>query len=374
MTCWARIGDVVQRATSIVPVESARTYRNVGILNRGRGLFHKPAMKGSETRYSSLNRIRSQQLIFSKLFAWEGAVAVVGRAHDGAFVSSEFPTYDVDYRFVDMRYLSHVVTWDGFIDQLREATTGLGQRRQRVNPAQFEAARLPLPDLTEQRRIAAHLDEMAALPTRAEGRSGAELLWEALLGAPPAGCRTSLADLVQEARRPVAADPDGLYPMFGVRWYGEGLFERERKRGSELSAKTVFRVEKGDLVYNRLFAWKQSFAIARSTGGFVSNEFPTFRIDESAVRPELLHYLLLTRSFTADVNAASSGSTPTSRNRLKVEKFLQLTVDVPTPSAQDQLVETLRLMQAARRAQERRGALMSAVLPAARNEIFTALR
>lgn len=195
-----------------------------------------------------------------------------------------------------------------------------------------------------------------------------------MLSAPPDGDRRALDELVAEVSRPVAVQPDVVYPMCGVRWYGEGLFQRERKRGSDLSAKTVYAVAAGDLVYNRLFAWKQSFAIAEDQAGYVSNEFPTFRIDESVIRPEILRYLLLTHRFTAAVNAASSGSTPTSRNRLKVPEFLRLTVDVPSPAEQNHLVRVLGLVEAGRRAQRRKEALATALLPAARNEIFSAMQ
>lgn len=375
MTQWVTFGEVLTADRAPVDIDPLGNYRPIGVRGFGRGILDYAPVAGSDLGKLRYFELGPERLVVSNIKGWEGAVALTSADENGRIASNRFLQFmSADPEITDPGYLRHWLLSDPGIEALGRASPGSADRNRTLSLKNFVSIRVPLPQITEQRRIAAHLDEMAALPTRAEGRSGAELLWEALLGAPPAGCRTSLADLVQEVKRPVAADPDVIYPMFGVRWYGEGLFERETKRGSELSAKTVFRVEPGDLVYNRLFAWKQSFAIAGEAGGFVSNEFPIFRIDESSVRPEVLHYLLLTRSFTAEVNAASSGSTPTSRNRLKVEDFLHLTVDVPPSSVQDQLVETLRLMQAARRAQERRSTHLSALLPAARNEIFSALR
>ena len=41
----------------------------------------------------------------------------------------------------------------------------------------------------------------------------------------------------------------------------KGLYVKEEKYGSEIRAKSIFKVEAGDFVYNRLFAWKGSFAV-----------------------------------------------------------------------------------------------------------------
>lgn len=57
--------------------------------------------------------------------------------------------------------------WRGLAEQLAAATSGMGQRRQRVQIDQFEALEVPLPDIPTQRRIGAELrlaevEELAA--------------------------------------------------------------------------------------------------------------------------------------------------------------------------------------------------------------------
>ena len=56
-------------------------------------------------------------------------------------------------------------------------------------------------------------------------------------------------------------DPDLDYPLLGVRWYGEGAFLRETVNSDSSEAKTLQKVRAGDLIYNRLFAWKGSFGL-----------------------------------------------------------------------------------------------------------------
>ncbi len=351
-------------------------YRNVGVLNRGRGLFEKPELSGSQTAYFSLFRIQSGQLIYSKLFAWEGAVAVVDESFNGAFVSSEFPTFTIDAEMADPGYLRHFTASQGFVDHLQGLTSGLGQRRQRVNVDQFLSVPVPLPHIEEQRRIAAHLDNIERAARQSTDFSArCSSIVAVVRDAPWGGEATPIGDLVDPVVRSLPVIAEERYRLHGVRWYGEGLFVREQKSGRDLSANTVYRIENGDLVYNRLFAWKQSFALAESVcDAYVSNEFPTFRIRDDRVLPRFLLAALLTRDFTAQVNDASTGSTPTSRNRLKEGQFLRLQVNVPNLPVQAKAVRALELTDKITHVKKRSAAFADALLPAARNEVFSALR
>lgn len=174
----SRIGDIAALARQPVRVKATDTYPNLGILNRARGVFRKPPMHGSETKYSTLYVVHAGQLIYSKLFGWEGSVGIVPEWADGWFVSSEFPTFDVRTDVVDLKYFEQVLRWRGLSEQLAAATSGMGQRRQRVQTNQFEALEVPLPDLPTQRRISAillRLAEVEDLVTRRKAMSAALL-------------------------------------------------------------------------------------------------------------------------------------------------------------------------------------------------------
>ena len=90
--------EVLVLDTDPVSLEATESYTTAGILSYGRGLFERPVVKGSETSYATYYRIHRDQFVYSKLFAWEGALAVVGDKFDGLFVSQEFPTFTVDAR------------------------------------------------------------------------------------------------------------------------------------------------------------------------------------------------------------------------------------------------------------------------------------
>src|ERR1022692_894087 len=79
-----------------VPLKPEESYATAGIFSYGRGLFERPVLRGSETSYPTYYRLRQDQFVYSKLFAWEGALAVVDDRFDGLFVSQEFPTFAID--------------------------------------------------------------------------------------------------------------------------------------------------------------------------------------------------------------------------------------------------------------------------------------
>ncbi len=175
---------------------------------------------------------------------------------------------------------------------------------------------------------------------------------------------TRLGNLLHEVSRPDNVRADRQYEILGCHWYAKGLYIKEIKPGLDIRAKKLYRVEEGDFVYNRLFAWKGSFALASpdNHGCYVSNEFPCFLVDETQLDRLFLWYYFRRESSWNEALGLSSGSTPTSRNRLKVQHFLSLEIPLPPLEEQRRIVahiEALAERIAAARGL-RRGALEEA--------------
>jgi len=150
----------------------------------------------------------------------------------------------------------------------------------------------------------------------------------------------TLDDLLSPIRRETAVLPDSDYPLLGVRWYAKGLFRKETKSGADISASKLYRIEMDDFVYSRLFAWKGSFAVATADddGCFVSNEFLSYRADPGRLLPEFLHMYFSQEHTWAEALGLSEGATPTSRNRLKEDRFLAMRIPLPPLPEQKRIV------------------------------------
>jgi type I restriction enzyme S subunit len=165
----------------------------------------------------------------------------------------------------------------------------------------------------------------------------------------------TLSEVLTPASRPESIKFDQNYSILGAHWYAKGLYTKDIKTGSQIRAKTVYRVEQGDFVYNRLFAWKGSFAIANSKNHncYVSNEFPCFQINLDEVEPTYLWKYFSRSVAWNEALGLSSGGTPTSRNRLKEEKLLAMRIPLPPLEEQRRIVA--RIEELAAKVEEAQG-------------------
>lgn len=159
---------------------------------------------------------------------------------------------------------------------------------------------------------------------------------------------TRLSAVLVPVSRPESVRSDIAYKMLGAHWYAEGLYTKEIKSGSEIQAAKVYRVEEGDFVYNRLFAWKGSFAIAARENHdcYVSNEFPCFMVRQDRADGQYLWRYFSRISAWEDALGLSTGGTPTSRNRLKEEKLLAMAIPLPPLPEQRRIVARIEVLAA----------------------------
>jgi len=158
-----------------------------------------------------------------------------------------------------------------------------------------------------------------------------------------------VGDVVKLVSNAIKVESNIEYKMAGVKWYGEGVFHRETMQGDTLSARWVSPLVPGALIYNRLFAWKASFAVvpANFADCHVSNEFPQFVADPAKLLPEYLYLWCITDQTIKGVNAASTGSAAVSRNRFREEFFLDFKIPLPPILVQQKIVAAWETAQRA---------------------------
>lgn len=376
---WVPIKSVFEQPRQEwVTVDAGVMYPNIGLQNHGRGLFWKQPLDGSVSRAPRLNRLSEGDLVYSKLFAWEGSVGVVGSTFSGAYVSSEFPAFVADQRVADVRYLAHVVCSSDFEAQLKLAASGLGQRRRRVNPGPFQEIQIPLPSLADQRRIAHHLDAVIAAQARVAGpRRSLDLagVTESLLDMIWESCPTiALSSILTPSTDVVDVADDEVYSMVGVKSHGRGAFHSGPLSGASTRYTRLRRLTHGQVIYPKLMAWGGAFDVLGSEfeGDYVSPEFVTFDLRRDDVSLAYLRALLQSERWRRIAEDASRG-TNVNRRRLHPDDFLALEVPLPTS---DQVLKINRVLALARNSDEASRKVVevgSMLISAARNEVFSQL-
>ena len=138
-------------------------------------------------------------------------------------------------------------------------------------------------------------------------------------------------------------DDSQTYNCVGVRWYGFGAFVRESVLGLNINRKQQWLIREGDVVYNKLFAWKGAFAIADKgvDGCIVSDKFPLYTIDIDRVDPAYLGHFFRTPEIATQAEALSKGAAAISKLTLNPPQLWDLTIPLPPLDEQQRIVKRI---------------------------------
>lgn len=161
---WTRVPlrEVLHLDLDRVLIDAATSYRMVGVLSFGRGLFEREAIEQGKTSYRFFYRLNRDHVVMSQLFGWEGALALSSEKFAGKFLSPQFPTFLCNPNRLDREYLGWLMRRPTFWADLGKRASGMGDRRRTLTPQALLACEIPLPPLPEQRRVVARIEELAA--------------------------------------------------------------------------------------------------------------------------------------------------------------------------------------------------------------------
>lgn len=380
----AELGEVLELDLDQVDVDPTATYQMAGIYSFGRGLFVRAPLSGSDTSYKKLTRLSEGQFVYSRLFGWEGAVAVVDRQFDGFFLSHEFPTFRVDPARALPGYLAHIARWPELHERLGANTRGLGLRRKRVHPEQLLAIEIPLPDVEEQRLIASKLDRVLGYVDRiGELQSGASDLValgpHAVMQSVLDGIdrRVPLGSVAEINPRPsglVPSEPVSFVPMAALDEVAGVIQHPEPRLAGEVN-NGYKQFRKGDVIFARITPsmqnGKSAIADIPTDWGYGSTEFHVIRTTE-AVLPAWVHAVVRSPSFRAAAEHRFTGTA----GQQRVPAAFMNSVEIPVPPVHEQerlLKELRRLAETGlrlRRLHEMQRSRLDALGPSILNHIF----
>lgn len=343
----ARLGDIAPICRRPAEVDINASYPELGIRSFGRGTFHKPPLAGIDIGAKKLYEIHPGDLVFSNVFAWEGAVAVATASDAGRFGSHRFIACAVDPNRADAKFVcSYLTASPEGLEQLQRASPGGAGRNRTLGLEKLVEIKVPVPPLAEQQAIVARLDALAdkvrQLSTHLDAIEAdadhllAQQFQAAIAGAP----YRPMSEVAPLVRREVAIDPDASYTELGVRSFYKGIFHRRIVAGSEFTWQKMFLIEADDLVFSNIMAWEQAISLAgpEDHGCVGNHRMLTCLADRQQVLPAFLAYYFTTEEGFAKVYAASPGTA--ARNRTLVAGSLEaIEVPIPPLAAQQAFVD-----------------------------------
>lgn len=370
---WVQLGDILELQRRDFEVHPDSTYREIGVRSFGKGLFIKPSVQGAELGDKRVFEIRAGDFVVSNVFAWEGAVGVASREHDGLIGSHRFMTW-TPRGDVNVEYLRHYFGSDAGVASLAKASPGSAGRNRTLSIKNFERLVVPLPKRGDQDRIETHLSQLSQIRSRPNSPAVArERTTTRLLADSP---RTTLGALLEMRREPVELVPGRSYQRIGIYSWGKGMLRRAPSSASEMGSMRYFMFPLPSLIFSNIQAWEGAVALADDVDrGYVcsSRFYPYVPRPGTDVDLRYLFEYFRTREGVEQLRQASPGTQV--RNKVLSRSMLEATqVPVPAPNVQHHVVTQAQILERIQATTSKATRLESAILPAARNEIFDSMR
>ena len=195
MNSWqqVRIGDVLTKTDDWTEIVSGQNCKQVTVRLWGKGVVLRNEIDGSKIAAKRRRFVRPGQFILSRIDARNGAFGLVPNELDGAIVSNDFPSFEIEQERLMPDYLNWMSKTRDFVGLCQAASEGT-TNRVRLQEDRFLAMTIPLPPLAEQQRIVARIDALGARIEEAKGlRAEAMAEVEAVMGAARASTFEELA-------------------------------------------------------------------------------------------------------------------------------------------------------------------------------------
>lgn len=159
----AEVAPLVRREQSI---DLNGSYPELGIRSFGKGTFHKPSLSGSDVGTKRLYRIEPGDLLFSNVFAWEGAIAIAQREDANRFGSHRFITCHANSELTTAEFLRYYFLTDEGMLKIGDASPGGAGRNRTLGLDKLMAIEVPMPSLAVQHTFDRLQAEIAALKAK----------------------------------------------------------------------------------------------------------------------------------------------------------------------------------------------------------------
>ncbi len=152
---WNKMQDIAPITRRPVEIKPDGEYPELGIRSFGKGTFHKPALTRIEVGTKKLYQIKAGDLMFSNVFAWEGAIAVAKEKDNDRVGSHRFISCVLDLEQVQPHFLCyHFLSPKGMEDINRSSPGGAG-RNKTLGLKKLENIDVPVPSIEKQQEFEA---------------------------------------------------------------------------------------------------------------------------------------------------------------------------------------------------------------------------
>lgn len=367
------LGNVINYRKEFVEIDDLETYKRCRVQLHTQGIVLRDVVPGAEIKTKKQQVCKSYEFLVAEIDAKVGGYGIVPDELEGAIVSSHYFLFQINEALLNKSFLNYYIRTPYFREQVAaQGSTNYAA----IRPKDVLGYKIPLPTLSEQKRIIARLEDVAtrieeARSLRRQSAEEIEALCRSIVFGDPNAALTPMHELVKSRSHDIQVKADQVYHFAGVYCFGRGIFRSQKKSGLDFAYKQLCRLNVGNFVYPKLMAWEGALAVVSKEcdGLYVSPEFPVFEVDENRVLPETLDVYFRTPSIWSLLSGASTG-TNVRRRRLNPKDFLNFKVTLPTMQTQLRLRQIIQKTEALKRLQMETEAELNAMLPSVLDKAF----
>jgi len=144
------LGDVAPLDRRPVEIVAGESYLELGVRSFGRGVFHKPELRGADLTWQKLFGVREGDIVISNIKAWEGAIAVAGTGDDGRVGSHRYLTLVPDGVQATAGFLCFYLLTPEGLTAVGNASPGSADRNRTLGQKALQRIEVPVPAIEQQ--------------------------------------------------------------------------------------------------------------------------------------------------------------------------------------------------------------------------------
>jgi type I restriction enzyme S subunit len=154
-----KVGDVLTKVRHPITIDDETEYRQVTVRLKHQGVCLRGYKIGKDIGTKKQYIVRSGQFILSKIDARNGAFGIIPDDLDGAIVTNDFLTYEVNEKELNIELFELLTSQSVFDELCNMASTGTTNRK-RLNEQKFLDQEIILPPIEEQDAFIAHFKKI----------------------------------------------------------------------------------------------------------------------------------------------------------------------------------------------------------------------
>lgn len=163
------LGDVIVYRKEFIQINDLETYKRCRVQLHAQGIVLRDAVTGAEIKTKKQQVCKAGDFLVAEIDAKVGGFGIVPEALEGAIVSSHYFLFEINKDKLDRNFLDFFIRTPFFRNQVEaQGSTNYAA----IHPQDVLEYKIPLPPLSEQKRLVTQIEELAAKVEEAKGLRG----------------------------------------------------------------------------------------------------------------------------------------------------------------------------------------------------------